>query len=94
MRAATEQQFEQLISAIDEIKDLAPSLEDEPESISQHHSGSGNNIAATGSAHQLVHTGHGEMKNYYSGGGSLDASTSSYNAPVNHQHGSKEPGDL
>lgn len=90
MGAATEEQFEQLLVAIDVIKALDSSLDNEPGSISQTHSGSGNNIAASGSAHQSVHTGSGEMKSFNSAGGSINASTSNYNAAVNNYHGSKQ----
>jgi hypothetical protein len=64
MGAATEEQYQQLLDAIDKIKELDASLPDKPESISIVSTGSGDNIVATGSSIQPVNTGSGPQHTY------------------------------
>lgn len=89
MGAATEEQFEQLLSAMEEIKKLDPSLPEESSSVNVSHTGSGHNLVAAGSATQPVNFGSGPLNNWTSAGGAFNAPT--YNAPVNQYHGSKGP---
>jgi hypothetical protein len=89
MGAATEEQFEQLLGAIEEIKKLDPSLPEELESVSVSHTGSGHNIVAAGSSSQPVNLGSGPLNNWNSGGGAFTVPT--YNAAVHQYHGSKGP---
>jgi len=64
MGAATDEQFQQLLDAIDKIKELEPSLPVDPDSVNISHTGSGHNIVATGSSTQPVNLGSGPQNTY------------------------------
>lgn len=66
---ATNDQVKDLQEAIKEMKEMAPSLSNEGGSVSQIHSGSGDNIGVTGAGTMNLHKGSGDLyHNVVSGG--------------------------